>query len=76
MSAMKLNIMLERSSLDEETRELIREAKGDLIEINGEFFNKWEYLEMHQLEPMTQHDPQNQKDVNLRLNTVMANESL
>lgn len=66
--------MLNNSSLSEEIREIILNADGDLIEVEGEFFNKWDYLEMNQLEPMTQKDPQNQKDINRRLDTVMANE--
>ena len=73
---MKLNIMIERSTLPEEVREMIRELKGDLLEIMGQIFNKWEYLEMHQMEPITQIAPQNQKDINRRLDTVMMRESL
>jgi len=68
--------MIENSSLTEEIRDIILNAEGDLIEIDGEFFNKWEYLEMHQLTPMTQKDPQNQKDINRRLDQVMMMEKL
>ena len=73
---MRLHIMVANSSLPEEIRDIILELEGDLLELDGMFFNKWDYLEMHQLEPMTQKDPQNQKDINRRLDAVMANEKL
>lgn len=73
---MKLHIMLNNSSLTEEIKDIILSLEGDLLELWGMFFNKWDYLEMHQLEVMTQRDPQNQKDINRRLDMVMLNERL
>ena len=73
---MKLYIMLENSSLTEEIKDIILSLEGDLLELCGMFFNKWDYIDMHQLEPMTQRDPQNQKDINCRLDSIMLNEKM
>ena len=68
--------MLNRSSLTEEIKDIILNLEGDLLELYGIFFNKWDYIEMHQLEPCTQMIPQNQKDINRRLDNIMLNEKL
>ena len=75
----RLDVMLERSSLSEYWKELIREIVTEgrnMIELIGGYMNIYDYVEMHQLEPCTQLSPQSQKDINIRLNTVMADEKL
>ena len=71
-----MDILILRSSLPEWIRDMIRESVTDLIEFPWGYFNKWDYLMMHQLEPCTQIDPQNMKDINRRLDNIMRNERL
>jgi len=73
---MRLEILILRSSLPEWIRVLLREALGELVELEWGYFNKWDYVLMHQLEPCTQIDPQNSRDINKRLDLVMLNERL
>ena len=72
MSLTRLNILVSNSSLTEELKDYVLGLEGDILEIDGLIMNKWDYLEMHQLEPMVQRDPQNQQDINKRLDNVLV----
>jgi hypothetical protein len=77
MSALKFEVLLSRSSFTEEQKELLRDAyEGGLtmILVDGGYMDMYAYIELHQLEPMTQMDPQNQRDINTRLDKVMLDE--
>jgi len=80
LSEMKLNVLLERSSLTElERDEVVRLNEQGLSFIvigDGHMMDIYSYLMMHQLEPCTEFNPFTQKDVNKRLDAVMANERL
>lgn len=70
-------MLLGRSSLNEELKEKILDLYDQgltLLLIDGGYIDMYTYIELHQLEPMTQMDPQNQKDINYRLDKVMADE--
>jgi hypothetical protein len=73
---MRLDILILRSSLPEWIRVRISEALGDFVELPWGYVNKWDYLMMHQLQPCVEKDPQNQKDINRRLDWVMKNDRL
>ena len=79
ISQLKLNVMLERSSLTHEQRELIRDLVDsgfEVLRVEGEFLNIFDYLTMHQLEPCIEIDVGSIKDINVRLDNVMANDKL
>lgn len=80
ISEMKLNVLLERSSLSElDKDEVIRLNDLGLSHIvigEGNMIDIYSYLMMHQLEPCTEFNAFTQKDVNKRLDAVMENERL
>ena len=76
LSEMKLNVLLQRSSFSEEERDHIREVMSNPSHPEYDTEVMYAYIMMHQLVPCVEFDAFTQKDINRRLDMVMADESL